>query len=332
MGAWGGGLYGSDFACDVRATIEGVLKAPISDDELVAEIAGAHRCDGDDHVDAFDYWLVLADQFERRGFHRKDVFDRAIAIIEGGEDLSALEALEASASTLARRRKDTAKLLERLRNPRPAKQRRPLKAPQPLLFAPGEALVWPTDKGQHIAPWVPGGFKQDGWGFGIVTDVGHVFGVLAFHAVQALKWRKPDRPSIALAVHCARSEHHYGRITPDDVAALQIESIGIVAPEAMGPPLNPATVERDRRKAALLEPDLPRAFDWDAFNHAVAPGPKFMFKAPRPLPLDPEDPNHLQNLIDEDSEFGPLPPDKPATRAYYFHVMREQMLAAEKRK
>ena len=328
MGAWGGGLYDSDFTKDLKATIEGVLKAPISDDEALAEIASAHCCDGDDHVDAFDYWLVLADQLERRGLPRQDVLDRAIAIIEGGEDISALDALEAAPSALGKRRKETAKLIERLRNPRPARQRRPLKDPQPLLFQPGEAIAWPTDRGRHIAPWEPN-FKQDGWGFGIVSDVGHLYGVLAYHSVQALKWRQPGQPSPALAAQCARSEHFYGRITPQDVEAIGIERLGIVPEEALGPPLDPKTVEADRRKAALREPDLPRAFGLDAYNNSVWPGPKFMFLAPGKAPVDPDEPDQRPGMYDEDGEFPALPPDKPATRVHYYQLMRERMLAEE---
>ena len=329
MGAWGGGLYDSDFTRDLKATIDGVWKAPIGDDEVIAEIEQAHGLGHDgEHVDGFDYWLVLADQLERRGQPRSDIFDRAIAIIERGEDLRALEQLDAEPKSIAKRRKADAELLERLRNPRPAKQRRPLKAPQPLLFELGEAIAWPTDRGRFIAPWEPR-FKQDGWGFGIVSDVGHLYGVLAYHAVQALKWRRPDRPSPEFAARCPRSEHFYGRITPEHVAEVKIERLGIVPDEALGPPLDPKTVDADRRKAALRDGGLPGAFGLDAFNNSVWPGPKFMFLAPSAETLDDGEPDQRPGMYDEDGEFPALPPDRPATRVHYYHLMRERMLAAE---
>ena len=124
MGAWGGGLYDSDGARDLKALIAGILRAPLTEDEVLAEVRTAHG-----RVDDPDYWLVLADQLEQRGIPRPDVFARAIGIIEDGEDVAELEALAASPKTIARRRKDTAQLLERLRNPRPAKARRPLRTP-----------------------------------------------------------------------------------------------------------------------------------------------------------------------------------------------------------
>ena len=70
MGAWGGALYRSDFALDLKATIKGVLRAPLDEDAILAEIR-ASVGDGLDGVDALDYWLVLADQFERRGIRRR---------------------------------------------------------------------------------------------------------------------------------------------------------------------------------------------------------------------------------------------------------------------
>ena len=315
---------------DLRSLIKGVWRAPLSDDELLAEI-GAPTPSGPDDVDALDHWLVLADQFERAGMHRRDVFERAAGIIGAGEDLAALEALDADRAAIARRRKATAELLERLRNPRPAKPRRPLAKPQPLLFEEGEAIAWPTDRGDCINPYVRedqlpllGGFEQDGWGFGIVSHVGHHYGVLAYYAVQALKWRRPERPCREPAAHCARSEPHYGTMAPLHFDRLKIERLGIVDPEALGPPRDPHAAERKSRKAALENVGLSRAFGWDAFNHSVFPGPKFMFSAPSPVPFHPEDPDQRPGMFDESDEFSPLPPDRPATRAHYFNLMRAE--------
>lgn len=105
-----------------------MLRAPLSDDEVLAEIWASH---GEGAVD----------QFERRGIRRQDVFKRALAIVEAGEGVAMLEELEAEPNTIAERRKEATKLVERLRDPRPPKQRRPLKKPQPLLLEPGEALT-----------------------------------------------------------------------------------------------------------------------------------------------------------------------------------------------
>jgi hypothetical protein len=284
MGAWGGGLYQSDFGSGLRADIVGFMKAPLTDDELLAKIADAHGPDeDDDHVDAFDYWLVLADQLERRGFHRQDIFDRAIRIIEGGEDIAALERLDADAGMIVRRRKDTGMLLERLRNPRPAKPRRALSKAQPLLFEVGEAITWPTDRGNHFSEFLPADrseFQQDGWGFGIITDAGHEYGVFAYYAMQVLMWRRPERPSVELAAHCRRSSHYYGTVGKRALEHLRVERLGKVPPEALGP----APDRQNSRKSGLQ-------FGLDAFNHQTWNFRKFRYPPPSGEPLDPEEPD-----------------------------------------
>jgi hypothetical protein len=297
MGAWGGGLYDSDYALDLKATIKGVLRAPLSDDEVLAEIWASHG-EGAMEADALDYWLVLADQFERWGIRRPDVFERAIAIAEAGEDVATLEQLEAEPKTIAERRKETTKLLARLRDPRPAKPRRPLKTPQPLLLEPGEALTWPTDRGNSINPyvredllWKLGGFTQDGWGFGIVTDAGHHYQVLAYYAVQVLKWRRAERPSPELAVHCPRSAHRYGTINELQLKRARVERLGRVPDGAFGPPPDPDLARRSSRRATLEDIGLSGAFGLDAWNSWIWPDLKFVFPAPSGAPLDPDEPD-----------------------------------------
>ena len=268
-----------------------------SDDEVLAAIWASHG-EGAVEADALDYWLVLADQFERRGIRRQDVFERAIAIIDAGEDLSMLEELEAEPKTIAERRKETTNLAERLRDPRPAKPRRPLKKPQPLLLEPGEALTWPTDRGDSINPYVPeeslwklGGFTQDGWGFGIVTEAGHQFHVLAYYAVQVLKWRRAERPSPELAVHCPRSAYHYGTISKLHLKRARVERLGRVPDEAIGPPPEPEVARRSARQAALEDIGLSARVRPRRLEHLGLADLKFVFPAPSGTPLDPDEPD-----------------------------------------
>jgi hypothetical protein len=297
MGAWGGGLYDSDFARDLKGLINGVLRAPLTDDEALAEIWTAQGKGAVD-ADACDYWLVLADQLERRGMPRPEVLERAIAIIETGEDLAAMGSLGARPSVVAKRRKDTARLLERLRQPRPQKARRPLRAPQPLLVTPGEALTWPTDRGDSINPYVPsdqlwklGGFNQDGWGFGLVVDAGHHYEVLAWYAVQVLMWRRPERPTPELAPHCRRSEPRFGTMTEQHFQRARVERLGPAPPEAFGPAPHPQTSLRSSRRAVLEDLGIWGALGLDAFNSSIWPAKKFPYPAPSGAPLDPDEPD-----------------------------------------
>jgi hypothetical protein len=296
MGAWGGGIYGSDFALDLKGTIKGVLRAPLSDDEVLAEIWRAHGAGASD-IEALDYWLVLADQFEQLGLPRKDIFERALAIVEAGKDLAALEELDAGSSTLAARRRETGQLVERLRRPRAAKQRKPLKKPQPLLLEQGEAIAWPTDKGASINPYVPedqlwklGGFTQDGWGFGIVSEAGHQFGVLAYYAIQVLRWRRAERPSAALAIHCPRSAYQFGTLTKLRLQRTKVERLGHVPQEAIGPAPLPEMARREKRDNLLRDVSVTGIFGIDAWNSWWSVS-KFPFPAPSGTPIDPDEPD-----------------------------------------
>ena len=303
MGAWGGGLYDSDFALDLKATIRAVLRAPVGDDELLAEI-NASMGNGVDTAVSLDYWLVIADQFERCGLRRPEIVERAVAIVETGEDVALLEELGCDQSAIAARRKETGRLLERLREPRPEKPRRIVRKPQPLLLERGEALAWPTDRGASINPYVPadllwklGGFTQDGWGFGIVTDAGHLLRVLAFYAVQVLKWRRTERPSPDLAIQCPRAPHHYGTIGSLHLQRARVERLGRLPEAAIGEPPERVHAERMSRRAVFRGIGLSGAFGYDAWNHWVVPGPKFVFGPPSGNPvgtleeLDPDEPD-----------------------------------------
>jgi hypothetical protein len=213
------------------------------------------------------------------------------------------------------RRKETTKLAERLRDPRPAKPRRPLKKPQPLLLEAGEALTWPTDRGGSINPYLPeeslwklGGFTQDGWGFGIVTEAGHQFHVLAYYAVQVLKWRRAERPSPELAVHCPRVPYNYGTISKLHLSRTRAERLGRVPDEAIGPPPEPEVARRRRRRAALHNIGLSGAFGLDAWN-TWAGDLKFVFPAPSGTPIDPDEPDQRPWRHDDVAEPGEPPPE-----------------------
>src|SRR6516165_4119174 len=105
MGSWGSGLYGSDIACDLRAMIGAVLKLPFEDERLVdilceRESAAANDPDDEEHTAV---WLVLADQFEKRGIASVRVRDSAIAIIDEGRDLASHEARGLRGADLTKR-------------------------------------------------------------------------------------------------------------------------------------------------------------------------------------------------------------------------------------
>jgi hypothetical protein len=95
MGVWGSGLYSGDFAADLRAAIRAVSRLPFDADRLATilsciEPTAANNIDDEDHT---TFWLVLADQFARRGIVSKRVRDMTLQIIDSGSDLEMLAKL-----------------------------------------------------------------------------------------------------------------------------------------------------------------------------------------------------------------------------------------------
>src|SRR5438552_2193801 len=87
MGTWGASLYDDDDASDLRDTLSFVCKVPVSGDRLVELLKGIHGdCDPKDEDGAL-FWLITADQFERRGIECKEAASTAWSVIESGSDL-----------------------------------------------------------------------------------------------------------------------------------------------------------------------------------------------------------------------------------------------------
>jgi hypothetical protein len=107
MGVWATGLYSGDFALDLRSTITAVVKLPFDNERLVdilceSEAAAAHNPDDTDHA---TFWLVVADQFAKRGIESERAQEIALQIIDSGSDLQTLEKLGMQAADLRKRKK-----------------------------------------------------------------------------------------------------------------------------------------------------------------------------------------------------------------------------------
>src|SRR5437764_10517715 len=119
MGMWGVGLYSGDFAQDLRGTIRAVTRLPFDNDRLVdilceTEPTAAHNPDDQDHT---AFWLVVADQFSKRGIACDRVREKALAMIDAGSDLAMLEKLGMGSAGLKKRRRMLDELRLRLAAP-----------------------------------------------------------------------------------------------------------------------------------------------------------------------------------------------------------------------
>ena len=82
MGAWGIGLYSGDFAMDLKTAISAVCRLPLDEEALVDAICGSQSSAAADpaNEDHTIFWLVVADQFEKRVIFSKRVQQTALAV------------------------------------------------------------------------------------------------------------------------------------------------------------------------------------------------------------------------------------------------------------
>ena len=211
MGVWGTGLYSADFALDLRATVSAVTRLPFDPDRLVellcdAEPSSANNPSDEDHT---TFWLVLGDQFAKRGIACDRVRDKALAIIDRGIDVAMLEKRGMKASGLTKRSRMLAELRARIVTAPTGKPRKVLRKPQRLLMEAGDVLVYPTCAGKCINPYFatkelnrqytkdgPLPWKQDGWAAMVVILCGRAFEYLAWYLAVTTATATIDRPSL----------------------------------------------------------------------------------------------------------------------------------------
>lgn len=243
MGAWGPGLYSNDLGLDLRSAIKVVSRLPFGVEQLT-EIAidtfgeTAKNSDDDDYT---AFWLVLADQFHRRGIPAQAVFNTAIGIIKSGKDLQVNQDLGMSGVDLEKRRRVLAELQERLEQTVPKKSRNILKKPQLFLMSAGDVIVFPIDKkGGCINPYFstkqleqsPGfKFEKAGWGAAVIVACGRAFDFVSYYTPMVITqhfnaMRKPTLDLIEK--HGGWKLNLSGTCSKNQFRRMQLEIIGKV--------------------------------------------------------------------------------------------------------
>ncbi len=210
MGVWATGLYAGDFALDLRSTICAVAKLPFDSDRLLeilceSERAAANRSDDPDHS---TFWLVVADQFARRGIDNKRAREIALEIIDTNRDLEMLEKLGMPARDLRKRQKVLDEVRQRVIAPNVrAKPREVMRSAQPLLMQTGDVLVYPTFGGRCRNPYFVDQDKDrmgtasrpwqiDSWAAMVIVDSGRAFEFLAWYRPLTLTMAMAEKPSM----------------------------------------------------------------------------------------------------------------------------------------
>jgi hypothetical protein len=256
MGAWGTGLYSSDMAADMRATVKSVLRLPLDEDRIVdilrdSEPQAANDADNEDYT---TFWLVLADQFEKRGIAHAATREKAINIIDRGEDLMMMEKLGMKLADLHKRSAKLAELRARLTAaPRVSKPRATIKAPEPYILEVGVLYACPVNGSSCINPylskkdferfpWMP-----DGWRQFVILDRGRAFDYLAWY--QPLVCKKPVQQKPRLME--AGADLWWQLDAPKTCSPRHFERMAI---EAIGP--LPIDMEKTRARFAKTRPGI----------------------------------------------------------------------------
>ena len=211
MGHWGTSLYAGDFAMDLRSTVGAVARLPFAAERLVeilceTEPGAANDAVDEDHA---TFWLVLADQFAKRGIVSARVRETALAIIDAHDDITMLERLGMKPSDIRKRRRMLDEIRTRIETT-VEMPRTVLAKPQPLVMEIGDVIAYPTCHGRCINPYYPSKerdtqytesgpqpWTQDGWGAAVIVDCGRAFDFLSWYRplVPFYGWR--ERPSLS---------------------------------------------------------------------------------------------------------------------------------------
>jgi hypothetical protein len=228
------GIYSGDFAMDLRSTIRAVSRLPFDADKLAdiireTETSAAENPKDEDHT---TFWLVLADQFRKRGIHSESVRTKALEIVDGGSDIAMLESLGLRSADISKRKKVLNELRERLAQPPISRPRPTLKNPQPYVMDIGDVLIYPTWKGDSVNPYMPKEHEgkmdvNDGWGVIVIVDRGRAFDFLTWYRPLTSVYSFAERPTTeALRGDLLWRQSRAGTCTRTHFKRLKFELIG----------------------------------------------------------------------------------------------------------
>jgi len=239
MGTWGTGIYAGDMAADLRGTVSALVQLPFEPDRIVeilceTEPTAANDPNDEDHT---AFWLVVADQFLKRGIACDRVCEMAFAIIDSGRDIEMLSNLGMTPSDRAKRKKVLAELRAKLAAPAVVpKPRKTLSKPQPLLMESGDLFTYPTCGGEPINPYFNEkelekiGWKHDGWGVMMILDCGRAFDFLAWYRPITIMDSLAQKPN-AETLHSQKVAwilRNSGTCSTGHFKRMQLEKLGAI--------------------------------------------------------------------------------------------------------
>lgn len=251
MGTWGAGLYENDIAADLKCAISLVAKVPVGGAKLLHILREMKDVRGLDSIEDQTFWLVLADQFEKRGIACPEVTANALSLIADGKNLERLKGHGSEAKFLAKRSKVLADLSGRLRSPRPPMPRTAPQKPPDILVEPGEIYLFPTMNGYSSRPPQNKPFVANGWGTLLILATGRAFDWLPWCALASVATDPSLKPTMQAALSERLILHPQtdgaARCIPrrSDIRSMGLELVGRVE-------LEPSKVESVLSKWSVL--------------------------------------------------------------------------------
>jgi hypothetical protein len=199
-------LYSGDFAMDLRTAAGAVARLPFDGDKLADLLCAVEPSAANDPADTdhTTFWLVLADQFAKKGIACERVREKALEIIDGGGNLAMLANLGMDPPGLKKRGRMLADLRVSLTAAVDVtKPRRVLQKPQAWLLDVGDIVVYPTTRGNPINPYFSSKEKmvpvwgQDGWGAAVIVERGRAFDFLTWYRPLTIPMALTEKPSVA---------------------------------------------------------------------------------------------------------------------------------------
>jgi hypothetical protein len=243
MGAWGTGLYSGDFPVDLRNSVGAVCRLPLAEEALVDALCEAERTAATDPADEDHaiFWLVVADQFEKRGIFSRRVRQMALDIIDHDKDSAMMQALGMKPADLRQRARKLGELRTRLAaQPESSRPRKTLREPQPYVFELHGVYAYPTCVGEPINPYIPAkrfdraAWRSDGFGLMLVIGRGRAFGYLAWYIAAMAKEvaaAMTDREALVRDLRWA-APPGYGTCNPDHFNKMELVELGVFPVDA----------------------------------------------------------------------------------------------------
>jgi hypothetical protein len=201
MGVWGAGLYAGDFAQDLKSAATLLLRLPRTPDEILAELVALHpeEANAPTHEEHSTFWLVVADQMEKKGALAASARERALDIIRSRADAATMADLGLSGADLKRRAQALDRLAAQLEAPTQRK-RSTLKKPPPMAFATGEIILAPTRGGQARNPYMPpshypADWVADGWFVAVILHAERLFEFFPWYGALVSARQQTEKPT-----------------------------------------------------------------------------------------------------------------------------------------